>query len=46
VEVVSTMIGNSVQEISEALEKDIREFSRSMPQLDDMTLMIVKKGKQ
>jgi serine phosphatase RsbU (regulator of sigma subunit) len=44
VKIASSKVGNSVQELIEALEKDVRDFSSAMPQLDDMTLMIVKKG--
>lgn len=43
VKIASSRVGNSVQELTEILEKDFREFSSTMPQLDDMTLMIVKK---
>ncbi len=44
VELASSMVSKTAQELIEALEKDMREFSGTAPQLDDLTLMIVKKG--
>jgi serine phosphatase RsbU (regulator of sigma subunit) len=44
--ITSANLGNLAKDLIEVLEKDLREFAGKMPQLDDMTLMIVKKGKQ
>jgi serine phosphatase RsbU (regulator of sigma subunit) len=44
VEVAKVKTGNSAQALMEALERDIRDFSTGVPQLDDMTLLVVKKG--
>ena len=44
VEVADPKTGNTAQELVAALEEDILVFSSTMPQLDDMTLMIIKKG--
>ena len=41
-DVVRSHTKNTAQEILQALENDVREFSHNQPQLDDMTVAVVK----
>ena len=41
-DVVRSHTRNTAQEILQALENDVREFSHNQPQLDDMTVAVVK----